>query len=221
MLNSFDNYIFDLDGTLVNSSEEVLLCLHKAFMQANYKIEKSRFTSDVIGPPIRQIITALAPELEDKAIITTIIKNFRHIYDYDENDISILYDGIYDFVQSLKKENKKLFIATFKPQIPTIRLIKKFFPDTFDDIYTIDKFGKSITKEEMIKDIVSKYKLEKNKTVMIGDAASDVIAGKNAGVHTIGVLWGYGSNKDKLIENSDKIINTLNLNATKEFQIIE
>ncbi len=61
MHNSFDNYIFDLDGTLVNSSEEVLLCFKKAFIAASYSIDESRLTSDVIGPPLRQIIATLAP----------------------------------------------------------------------------------------------------------------------------------------------------------------
>ncbi|MCD8024271.1 MAG: HAD hydrolase-like protein [Candidatus Gastranaerophilales bacterium] len=203
MLNSFDNYIFDLDGTLVNSSKEVLSCFKKAFIAAGYPVDESRFTSDVIGPPLRQIIALLAPELKDENIISSIIKNFRAIYDYDENDISVLYDGIYDFILDLKKGGKKLFIATFKPKIPTMRLIEKFFPDIFDDIYTIDKFGKQITKEDMIKDIISKYTLDKSKTVMIGDAASDVIAGKNAGVTAVGVLWGYGLDKTQLIQNAD------------------
>ena len=46
------NYIFDLDGTLVNSSEEILLCLKKAFKTVGYEIEESKFTADIIGPPI-------------------------------------------------------------------------------------------------------------------------------------------------------------------------
>lgn len=206
MHNSFDNYIFDLDGTLVNSSEEVLLCFKKAFVAAGYPIDESRLTSDVIGPPLRQIIAALSPELTDERVTDSIIKNFRQIYDYDENDISVLYDGIYDFLTDLKTQGKKLFIATFKPKIPTMRLVEKFFPNIFDDVYTIDKFGKQITKTEMIEDIVSRYGLDKTRTLMIGDAASDVIAAKSAEVTGAGVLWGYGADKSKLIENADFIV---------------
>lgn len=209
MLNSFDNYIFDLDGTLINSSEEVLLCFKKAFFNAGYPVDESRFTSDVIGPPLRQIIAIIAPDLTDEEIVSSVIKNFRTIYDYDENDISVLYDGIYDFVTNLKKDGKKLFIATFKPKIPAMRLVEKFFPNIFDDVYTIDKFGKQITKEEMINDIISKYGLDKTKTVMIGDAVSDVTAGKNAGITSVGVLWGYGSDKTELIKNADFVINKI------------
>lgn len=209
MHNSFDNYIFDLDGTLVNSSEEVLLCFKKAFIAAGYPVDESRLTSDVIGPPLKQIIATLAPELSDEEVISSIMKNFRQIYDYDEEDISVLYEGIYDFISELKNAGKKLFIATFKPKIPTMRLVEKFFPNTFDDVYTIDKFGKQITKEEMIKDIVSKYGLDEADTVMLGDAASDVLAAKGAGVTGIGVLWGYGSDKTNLINNADFVISNI------------
>ena len=79
MLNSFDNYIFDLDGTLINSSEEVLLCFKKAFLNAGYPVDESRFTSDVIGPPLRQIIAIIAPDLTDEEIVSSVIKNFRTI----------------------------------------------------------------------------------------------------------------------------------------------
>ena len=207
-MNKYKNYIFDLDGTLVNSSEEVLLCFKKSFEEAKYKIDLSRLTSDVIGPPLKQIIQTIAPELQDDNKIDEIMRNFRRIYDYDENDISVMYEGIYDLCCDLKKQDCKLFIATFKPTIPTIRLVNKFHLDKlFDDIYTIDKFGTKITKEEMISSIISKYNLEKKQTVMIGDAASDMIAAKGADIDGIGVLWGYGSNKDALIENANHVVN--------------
>lgn len=204
------NIIFDLDGTLINSSEEVLKCFEKAFEKADFKIDEKRLTSDVIGPPLLEIIKSIAPNLQDENKVSEVIRNFRSFYDYSENDISVMYDGIYDLLCELKNSNYKLFIATFKPDIPTQRLINKFNLRTFfDDIYTIDKFGKKITKEEMIKDIMSKYNLKKEETVMIGDAASDMIAAKGVEIKGLGVLWGYGSDKEPLKQNADFIINNV------------
>ena len=197
------NYIFDLDGTLVNSSEEVLLCFKKAFDKAGYKAAEDRLNSNVIGPPLKGIIELIAPELTDESTINKIVEYFRGFYDYDEDDISFMYDGAYDLLVKLKNEGKNLFIATYKPEIPTMRIVKKFGLDMFKDIYTIDKFGEHITKEQMINDIVERYNLEKSETVMIGDAPSDVISAKNAGVTAIGALWGYGTDKTQVVKNSD------------------
>ncbi len=206
MLDTFQNYVFDLDGTIINSSHEVLLCFKKAFEKSNYIIPQDRFNSNVIGPPLRQILALIAPELKDENIISDIIKNFRQIYDYDENDVSVLYEGMLEILQLLKSKSKRLFIATFKPEIPTQRIIKQFKLNMFEDIYTIDKSGKSYTKDEMILDIIKKHNLKKKETVMIGDAPSDIIAGKKAGVYTAGVLWGYGSDKKELIKNADIVL---------------
>ena len=206
----YNNYIFDLDGTLINSSEEVIECMYKAFIKANYPIEKSTLTSDFIGPPLKQIIKNIAPELKDENKLNEILLNFRYFYDNDENDISKIYTGVYDVLNKLKNSGCSLFMATFKPTIPTYRIIKQFKLNYFKDIYTIDKVEKPITKTEMINDIIKKYKLNTNETVMIGDAQSDMIAAKEAGVKAIAALWGYGDDKTELIKNADYTIESIN-----------
>ena len=200
-----NNYILDLDGTIINSSNEVLLCFEKAFAQSNYKIDKSRLTPNVIGPPLKEIIKLIAPEINENDI-EIVIENFRLIYDYDEHDISEYYSGVLEFLNKAKNSGKKLFIATYKPEKPTRRIEKQFKMDMFEEIYTIDKFGEHITKTQMITDILNKFNLKKEETVMIGDASSDVISAKEAGVTGIGVLWGYGDDKTNLIKNSDYVV---------------
>ena len=94
--------------------------------------------------------------------------------------------------------------------IPTLMLVKKLGIDTyFDDIYGIDKFEKHITKVEMLKDIINKYNLKQNETIMIGDAPTDMLAAKGAGIKGIGVLWGYGSNKEPLIQEANIVISKI------------
>ena len=208
MINKFENFIFDLDGTIINSSIEVLNCFDYAFKKANYKINYERLTPNVIGPPLVDIVKTIAPDLNDKQKINEIISYYEEIYDYDENDVTTIYDGVLEIIKGLKKYNKKLFIATYKPTKPTMRLLKKFNLTMFDDVYTIDKFGKHITKTEMILDIIQKYNINKNQTVMIGDAKSDMLSAKEANIFALGVMWGYGTDKTGLINNSDKIINT-------------
>lgn len=202
------NYIFDLDGTIVNSSQEVLMCFKKAFQKSDYIIDESRLTPNVIGPPLKEILQLIAPDLKDENKLTEIVKHFREIYDNNENDISIMYKGMYEYISTLKAQGNKVFMATFKPMAPTMRIVKMLkLEDLFDDIYTIDKFGGHISKEEMIKDILDTYELNPEETVMIGDAATDMTAGKANKVKAVGVLWGYGTDKEPLIEEADLVVN--------------
>ena len=197
------NYIFDLDGTLINSSQEVMKCFSQAFEKSGYPLDSSRLTPEIIGPPLDEIIQNLAPELQDKNKIAELVNNFSYFYDNEIDDISKIYDGVYEVLENLKNNDCKLFMATLKPTAPTLRIIRQFKLDYFEDIYTIDKFGEFITKADMINIIVDKYKLKKEETCMVGDAVSDMSAAKSAGVCAIGVLWGYGKNKEPLIKISD------------------
>jgi len=213
----FQNYIFDMDGTLVNSSEEVLFCLKKSCENFNATINTANFTPDVIGPPLRDIIKAIIIDDENEELIKNINNEFRRIYDNDENDKSSMYENTYNWLVSLKKSGKRLFLATNKPTIPTQRLIKKLNLDMFEDYYTIDKYPeKHISKSEMISEIVEKYSLEKSKTVMVGDAPSDIKAAHCADIKAIGVLWGYGNHEKALREISDFIMNINDLKVLQK-----
>lgn len=210
MLNQFDNFIFDLDGTILNSSQEILKCLKFAFNKVKYQINENNLSPAVIGPPLKDIIKLVAPNLDDENKISEIIKNFREVYDDDLSDVSTLYSGIYEFLIKSKKQNKKLFIATLKPYKPTLRLIKQFKLDFFEDIYSIDKFERNLSKKEMITEIIKKYNLNKEKTIMFGDTLKDIIAAKECEICSIGVTWGYETDKLSFAKQADYVINNIN-----------
>lgn len=203
------NFIFDLDGTIIDSSKEVLSCFDKAFKLSGVDFDQARLSSDVIGPPLKEIIKLIAGRELNENNIAAITSNFRKIYDYDENDVSELYLGIHDFLLNLKRSGYKLFIATLKPDKPTMRIVKQFNLNMFDDVYSIDKFGRQISKADMIIDILERYHLEKSETVMIGDSLSDIRAAKQAGVLDIAVLWGYDKDKLSLIKESTYVVSNV------------
>ncbi len=210
MLNKFENYIFDLDGTIVDSSNEILKCLKKAFQDNRCTIPAERFTPNLIGPPIRQIIENVAPEIK-KEVKKNIISSFRKNYDFDNVDCSSLYPQIREYLEFLKNSNKKLYIATFKPKIPTLRLVKMFNLDMFDSIYTVDYPHPFTSKSEMVKSLLKEQNLELNGTVIIGDSESDILAGKTNDITAVGVLWGYGKDKSQIIKQADYIIENTNI----------
>lgn len=209
--SNFDNFIFDFDGTLADSAGEVLACIERAFNKCNVPFEKERLNPSVMGPSLAEIAVIVKPELTDEKVINGIVAEYRKIYDYDEKDITTLYEGIRDWLICLKKNNKKIFIATNKPKIPTTRLVKSLDIDFFDDVYTVDKYDdKKLKKYQMIEEIVSKHKLAKEKTLMVGDCISDVDAAKKAEVFSLAALWGYEKNKSVLKEKADFCLERIN-----------
>lgn len=207
----YKNFIFDLDGTLINSFDEVIKCFIQAFAKADYPIDKSRLTTDIIGPPLDEIVLNIAPELKDnREKLAQLVDYYNLFYDNETDDISVVYDGVYDLLKTLKKDNCRIFMATYKPKASTMRIVKQFnLMDYFEEIYTIDMFGDFITKTRMIETILEKYNLKKEETLMIGDAVSDMTCAKSVGVLAVGALWGYGAQKQNLINRSDIVLNNI------------
>lgn len=82
MFSAFDNIVFDLDGTLIDSAPGVLSYLVKAVEKAGVKADETKLTRDLIGPPLETILRALCPtESVEKQTLT--IQMFRQIYDDD------------------------------------------------------------------------------------------------------------------------------------------
>jgi len=208
-LLDYDAIIFDLDGTILDSSDDVMLCLEEAFDKEKLQINKSKLTHNIIGPPLDKIAKSVLSTLTDEQA-NKIVDNYNEIYDSEKYDSSRMYSGMFQLLVELKEAGKKLFIATYKPDFSTHRLIKKFNLTMFDDIYTIDKYqDKTLTKKEMLLEIIEKYNLNKTKTIMIGDALGDILAAKANEITAVGALWGYGDYKQPLIDNADYSIDSV------------
>ncbi len=203
-----NNFIFDLDGTIINSSEEVLFCLDKTFQNLKLSYDKTKLNINIIGPPLSCMMEELRPELVKEKRTDKVVAEFNRIYDNKEDDRSFIYEGMYEVLLELKKRGKRLFIATNKFIPPTVRVMKKFKLDMFEDFYTIDRLPDTKSKSDMINDILQKYKLNPSETIMIGDTVFDVQAGKNSNVVSGGVIWGYGIDKTDLKKFSDIVFKT-------------
>jgi phosphoglycolate phosphatase len=208
-LERINNFIFDFDGTIIDSSEDVLKCVKKALEESDVKFDESLITPDIIGPPLEGIIQILVEEKEkeNEDLINHISSKFRDFYENNQNDKTSMYEGVFGWLTDLKKEEKRLFIATNKPKLSVFRYMENFNLNMFEAVYTIDKDDeKLMSKPQMIEEIIKKYNLKQDETIMIGDAPSDINAAHKNSIKGIGALWGYGSKKEKLINISDYII---------------
>lgn len=209
--------IFDLDGTIVDSSPEILRCLKQAFEESGVTLHES-LSQFIIGPPLQRIVRNLRPELSDETV-QSICLNFRRLYDGVTNDISELYDGAYELLEWIVGLGGVVFLATNKPEKATRRVLQKFKLDMFADVYTIDKYGNPIDKTQMISELVSTYSLPIDSTVMIGDTVGDMLSAKAAMVTGCAALWGYTRDKELLKNEAHLYANNLQELQCKLFKL--
>ena len=209
-VQNYTDFFFDLDGTTLDTYGDLRSCMKAALQK--YTPDVDRFDTDfVIGPPLKMSVKMFLPAADEKTI-DNICREFKRQYDTSDYPETKMYPGIEELFDRLYKVGKRIYIATNKRRVPTIRLLDKFgMRDKIVEVVTPDSRPDGYTKTEMIQALLEKYRINPDSAVMVGDMTSDVLAGKTARIHTIAVTWGYGSEDalkesqpDKLISSADE-----------------
>lgn len=200
-----ESILFDLDGTLIDSERDIVLSLKEAYQSLNLKLDVDKI---IIGPTLEEIIKILSPEA-DEALRHSIITEFRKNYLSSSYTNTVTYQGVIKTLDLLKKQNKRLFIATNKPEKGSERVLNTLhLTDYFEFVGTPDCIaGRILSKTEIIAHILSTYQLDASKTLMVGDTVPDMIAGKNNKTYTLAFTGGYGAAEELLEQKPDFCIN--------------
>jgi len=183
--------IFDLDGTLVDSAEDILESIKESMnclgVKASNKLKRS-----VIGPPVREILqNILGP---DHPEIDAVVDKFRSIYDNSTMQNTIKYKGVDELLLHCRNLGIRLFVATNKPEKATSQVIEKHFKACFEGVICIDtSIGKNLSKKEMIQHVVKNFSMVPSETLMVGDGKSDMEGAVLNKCIPVGALYGYSS----------------------------
>jgi phosphoglycolate phosphatase len=189
--NNIENIIFDLDGTLVNSSPGILLCLNNVIKNKDIK-PKVELNNKLIGPPLLDMMKIVSG-IENIYKLEDLANDFKSCYDSKGYKKTILFDGITKMLAELISKNVKLFIATNKRDKPTKKIIKHLSLDEFfTSLYTVDMDKELFqSKSIMIATIIKNHKLDISKTMYVGDTNADALAAFENKIRYIMTDWGY------------------------------
>jgi phosphoglycolate phosphatase len=202
------NIIFDLDGTLIDSAEDIINCLKLAYSYTGvkYHVEIGR---EAIGPSLNKIFHLISPSIsgeEERSLVNC----FRNCYDNCGCPRTVLYNGISEMLIKLKNNNQNLFVVTNKPNKSTNSIINNLKCCYFDEIVCIDSCKEIIgsqSKSTMVSYLINKRNLNNNLTVMVGDSIEDVRAAQANNLISIAVFNGYGDENSIRKSQPDYVLN--------------
>lgn len=189
---------FDLDGTLVDSSKGIFLSLDKTFeklgLPAMSDEEKCRF----IGPPLEKSYITYCKMSEKEALKA--VKIFREYYGEEGAYLHRLYDGIEDALKVLCQKGKILAVATSKPEKYAKIIIEGYDLDKYFSVISgAGDDGILGTKEYVLKKAIDGLEPDSlQQCVLVGDTVNDVVGASAVGIDCIGVLYGFGEEKELL-----------------------
>ena len=181
--------LFDLDGTLTDSGEGIINCAILALEHFGLPVPPREEMGVFVGPPLdKTFIQFGVPEDKTQEAIDVFRSRYVVVGKFENTP----YPGIYELLDTLKKQGHRLFVATSKPEVTALQILEKFgMTDYFEIICGATFDGTRSHKADVIR-----YLLDKIGTdcpmVMVGDTEFDVLGAAAHNIPTIGVSWGYG-----------------------------
>ena len=203
--------IFDLDGTLLNTIGDLAVgCDHMLKLRGLPTHTYEQYCSFVGNGILRLVERALPEELRTEEYVKAARKDFVDFYIENIDTHTVPYNGIVELVESLHHDGAKLAVASNKFQAGTEKLIKKFFPAIdFVDICG-NREGVPLKPDTALVDLIlGKAGVERENCYMVGDSAVDIKTAQNAGIHSIGVSWGFRSREELEQAGAEQIADTV------------
>ena len=188
--------LFDLDGTLFDTSEGIKFCYKHGLNHFGITVEDDSELDRVIGPSLYYSYHEFYG-LEGDDVMEA-VRLYRDLYS-DKGIYRLrMYDGVDNMLQAIRQNGELIGLATTKPHVMAERILdfsglKKYF----DVICGSNLDGSLSDKYQLITTCMMKCDFSDNSRVyMVGDRFYDIEGAKTAGVHSIGVTYGFGSREE-------------------------
>lgn len=206
--------IFDLDGTLLDTIADLAAATNFALAHYGLPTHKEEEYKFFVGNGINKMFERALPEdKRNEEYITKLRSQFVPYYDVHNSDLSRPYPGMVELLKELQRNNIAIGVASNKYQEAAVKLVLQFFPGIDFSLILGQREGVPSKPDPTIAyEIIEHTGIAKEDTVYIGDSCVDMQTGKNAGVTTVGVSWGFrpkseleSYSPDFIADNADEL----------------
>ncbi len=192
--------IFDLDGTLLNTYEDLANAVNFALKENGLPTHPAEKYKLFAGNGTDMMITRALPlENRNEEMLDKVRKLYFEYYNAHSGECTRPYDGIVEMLKELKSKGFKLAVVSNKIDFMTRAVVKEYFGDTMFDFVTGQCDGITPKPDpSMVFKVMKEFKVTADECVFVGDSGVDAETGKNAGIFTVGVLWGFRDKKELL-----------------------
>ncbi|WP_346747954.1 HAD family hydrolase [Prevotella jejuni] len=203
-MRDFKTYIFDLDGTLLSTLNDLASSTNYALRWAGMPERTIEEVRMFVGNGVKLLMERAIPEGVNNPKFEETYAKFREHYMEHNLDTTRPYDGVPELLHELKRRGKHLAIVSNKFYAATQDLAKHFFPDTIEVAIGERENIRKKPAPDTVLEALRQLNVSKEDAVYIGDSDVDIMTAKNSGLPCISVLWGF-RDKDFLIEHGGSL----------------
>ncbi len=195
-------FIFDLDGTLINSLEDLADAVNLMLVEHGYPQRPLELFPQFIGEGVQKLVEqALPPEAKTSVNLAALVADYQRYYEATWKNKSRPYEGIADVLKTLRQRGLKIAVLSNKPHHFTQLCCDEFFSvGSFDAVLGARDGVPRKPHPQAAHELASQLGVSTSDCAYIGDSGLDMQFAVNAGMLPIGVLWGFRS-EDELREN--------------------
>lgn len=196
--------IFDLDGTLLYSLEDLMNSVNFALAVFGYELRTMDEISSYVGNGVQYLLRQAVPDNISEEDFQLCFECFKDHYSKHCCDKTRPYDGVIEMLKILKAKGVKVGIVSNKYQSAADETCKHYFDGLYDMVLGESDVCRRKPSPDGINIMCEKFGVEKNEAIFFGDSEVDIKTGDNAGVYCVSVLWGY-RDRDFLSRNGAKL----------------
>jgi phosphoglycolate phosphatase len=205
-----DACLFDVDGTLVDSTKPILQALNVALNASGLPELTASDLSRYVGPPLRELLgSLLATRGDDPALLEAVMHTFREVYQRISIEMAISYPEVPQLLAALRGR-LRLGVVTSKPGAYAVPILEALhiapLMEVIEGPPLSEDEPKTVTMARALDRLTSNGPLDT--VAMVGDRKHDVEAAHSHGLRAIGVTWGFGTRSELAEAGADAIADT-------------
>lgn len=196
--------IFDLDGTVLDTLEDLYLATNFALESSDFPKRSREEVRAFVGNGIRRLTELAVPDGTKKEDIDRVFKVFNEYYALHCADNTKPYDGIKEVLSKLKEKGVKTAVVSNKADYAVQALCERYFDGLFSFAVGEREGIRRKPAPDSVNEVLRVLSADKTEAVYIGDSEVDIKTAENAGMKCISVLWGFRS-REMLILNGGSV----------------
>ena len=203
MANKIRNIIWDMDGTLMDTLQDLAMAVNHALRKYNMPERTMEQIRRSVGNGVRRLVRLSVPDGEQNPQFQAVFDEFRNWYLLHCEDHTFPYEGIQNVLHELKSAGYRMAIVSNKLQEGIDELHRRWFSDTIDVAIGERPGIARKPAPDMVRLAMSELGASVGDSVYIGDSDVDLATARNSGLQCISVLWGFRTREELLQVGAD------------------
>lgn len=204
----FKAVIFDLDGTLLNTIDDIADAINEVLAKRGFPAHDIDTYKRIIGAGIEDLISrALPEERRDEDTVDACLQDVYEVYSKIRHDKTKPYEGIEELLNELARRCIKVAVLSNKPHASAVRQIMQYFPShSFVRVEGAQENRALKPLPDVAHEILDAMCVQPQECIMVGDVEMDVLVAINSGMYSVGVSWGFRTSAELQAAGAQTII---------------